>query len=158
MTTISAVLLDVDGVLLDSTAAHRRVWSAWSLTHGLDPEKAWRLTFGRRPEDTVKDAAPHLNPSTERRTLDALLAQEQDRIPPITGAAALLRSLAHTPHALVASTTAPSPQPPSPSRPSACTAPTSPTPNPPPTASSWPPTASASPRRPAWSWRTPPRA
>lgn len=103
MTTITAVLFDVDGVLLDSTAAHRRVWTTWSLARGLDPEKVWRLTFGRRPEDTIEDAAPHLDPPTERRALDGLLAREQDHVPPVAGAAALLRSLAATPHALVTS-------------------------------------------------------
>jgi sugar-phosphatase len=55
--TVRAVLFDVEGVLLDSAAAHRRVWTAWSLARGLDPELVWGLTFGRRPEDTVRDAA-----------------------------------------------------------------------------------------------------
>ncbi|MFF3515167.1 hypothetical protein [Streptomyces sp. NPDC002573] len=55
--TVCAVLFDVDGVLLDSAAARRKVWNTWSLARGLDPERVWQLTFGRRPEDTVKDAA-----------------------------------------------------------------------------------------------------
>ncbi|MET7505942.1 HAD-IA family hydrolase [Streptomyces albidoflavus] len=100
-----AVLFDVDGVLLDSAAAHRRVWDAWSLGRGLDPETVWPLTFGRRPEDTVRDAAPHLDPSAERHALDALLAAEAPAFPPIPGAAALLASLdaTGTPWALVTS-------------------------------------------------------
>ncbi|WP_257573220.1 hypothetical protein [Streptomyces sp. JJ66] len=61
----AALLFDVDGVLLDSAAAHRRVWDAWALSHGLEPDVVWPLTFGRRPEDTVLDAAPHLDPVTE---------------------------------------------------------------------------------------------
>ncbi|MFI8906397.1 HAD family hydrolase [Streptomyces albidoflavus] len=100
-----AVLFDVDGVLLDSAAAHRRVWDAWSLGRGLDPETVWPLTFGRRPEDTVRDTAPHLDPSAERHALDALLAAEAHTFPPIPGAAALLTSLdaTGTPWALVTS-------------------------------------------------------
>ena len=47
--TLTAVLFDVDGVLLDSTAAHRRVWDAWAGLRGLDPEIVWPLTVGRRP-------------------------------------------------------------------------------------------------------------
>ncbi|MFJ2745125.1 HAD-IA family hydrolase [Streptomyces sp. NPDC087440] len=90
---IAAVLFDVDGVLLDSTAAHRRVWNTWALMRGLDTETVWRLTFGRRPEDTVRDAAPHLDPGAERRVLDGLLASGTDRFPPVDGAAALLRGL-----------------------------------------------------------------
>ncbi|CAM5358756.1 hypothetical protein GCM10010253_58540 [Streptomyces badius] len=77
---ISAVLFDVDGVLLDSAGAHRRVWDAWSAARGLDPEKVWELTFGRRPEDTVRDVAAHLDPEAERSALDRLLAQETPRI------------------------------------------------------------------------------
>ncbi|WP_406724970.1 HAD-IA family hydrolase [Streptomyces sp. GD-15H] len=100
---ISAVLFDVDGVLLDSAAAHRRVWTSWSQARGLDPEKVWTLTFGRRPEDTVRDAAPHLDPTTERKALDELLAQERGGFPPIDGAADLLEALSDSPWAIVTS-------------------------------------------------------
>ncbi|MEU2763740.1 HAD-IA family hydrolase [Streptomyces sp. NPDC007094] len=100
---ISAVLFDVDGVLLDSAGAHRRVWDAWSVARGLDPEKVWELTFGRRPEDTVGDVAAHLDPAAERRMLDRLLAQEMDGIQPVRGAPGLVESLSGTPWAIVTS-------------------------------------------------------
>lgn len=100
---ISAVLFDVDGVLLDSAGAHRRVWNSWSLKRGLDPEKVWELTFGRRPEDTVEDAAAHLDPAVERKVLDELLAQEKDTVAPVEGAAALLEALSGSPWAIVTS-------------------------------------------------------
>ncbi|NEA41044.1 HAD family hydrolase, partial [Streptomyces sp. SID11385] len=89
-----AVLLDVDGVLLDSAALHRRVWDAWAVRNGLDPEAVWPLTFGRRPEDTVRAAAPALDATAERRVLDALLAAEGDTVPPVPGARGLLAALA----------------------------------------------------------------
>ncbi|MFB8053514.1 HAD family hydrolase [Streptomyces rubiginosohelvolus] len=98
-----AVLLDVDGVLLDSTAVHRRVWTAWATGHGLDVESVWQLTFGRRPEDTVHDAAPHLDPALERLALDNLLAHEENGFPALPGAAELLTGLAGTPWAIVTS-------------------------------------------------------
>ncbi len=100
---ISAVLFDVDGVLLDSAAAHRRVWNSWALSRGLDAEKVWRLTFGRRPEDTVKDAAAHLDPAAERQSLDELLAKERDGILPVGGAVRLLRALSGRAWAIVTS-------------------------------------------------------
>ncbi|MFG2490442.1 HAD family hydrolase [Streptomyces caniferus] len=100
---ISAVLFDVDGVLLDSAGAHRRVWDSWSVARGLEPEKVWELTFGRRPEDTVKDAAAHLDPAAERKVLDELLAQERDSILPVPGAAELLEMLSGSPWAIVTS-------------------------------------------------------
>ncbi len=101
--TVRAVLFDVDGVLLDSAAAHRRVWASWSLARGLNPELVWGLTFGRRPEDTVRDAAAHLNPGVERRVLDGLLAQEKDGFPAIEGAVELLAALSASPWAIVTS-------------------------------------------------------
>ncbi|WP_243741198.1 HAD-IA family hydrolase [Streptomyces sp. 8K308] len=97
------MLLDVDGVLLDSAVAHRRVWNAWSLARGLDPEKVWQLTFGRRPEDTVRDAAVHLDPVVERQVLDELLARERDSVLPVEGAADLLKALSDSPWAIVTS-------------------------------------------------------
>ncbi|GHF70302.1 haloacid dehalogenase [Streptomyces griseus] len=100
---ISAVLLDVDGVLLDSAGAHRRVWDAWSAARGLDPEKVWELTFGRRPEDTVGDVAAHLDPAAERQALDRLLEQEMGSIQPVEGAPDLLESLSGSPWAIVTS-------------------------------------------------------
>ncbi|MFE6702229.1 HAD family hydrolase [Streptomyces sp. NPDC057718] len=100
---ISAVLFDVDGVLLDSAGAHRRVWDAWSAARGLDPEKVWELTFGRRPEDTVSDVAAHLDPAAERKLLDRLLAEEMGGIQPVEGAPALLESLSGSPWAIVTS-------------------------------------------------------
>lgn len=100
---VTAVLFDVDGVLLDSTAAHRRVWTTWARRHGLDPDVVWQLTFGRRPEDTVQDAAPHLDPAAERRCLDALLAGEKDGFPAVEGATDLLNALPLSRWAIVTS-------------------------------------------------------
>lgn len=99
----SAVLFGVDGVLLDSAAAHRRVWDAWSMLRGLDPDEVWALTFGRRPEDTVLDAAPHLDPAVERLVLDRLLDGEEDGFPSVEGAPQLLRALPDDAWAIVTS-------------------------------------------------------
>ncbi|OIV38259.1 phosphatase [Mangrovactinospora gilvigrisea] len=98
-----AVLFDVDGVLLDSAAAHRRIWDAWARLRGLDAEDVWRRTFGRRPEDTVREVAPGLDPAAERRVLDGLMEREGDAFPPMDGAAALLGALPADGWALVTS-------------------------------------------------------
>jgi mannitol-1-/sugar-/sorbitol-6-phosphatase len=63
----------------------------------------WKLTFGRRPEDTVKDAAAHLDPVVERQVLDEMLAQERDSILPVDGAAGLWQGLSDSPWAIVTS-------------------------------------------------------
>lgn len=98
-----AVALDVDGVLIDSAAVHRRVWTAWANMHGLDPDVVWRATFGRRPEDTVAAVHRGLDPAVERQLLDELLAAHESRIEAFPGAQALLAGLAGRPCALVTS-------------------------------------------------------
>ncbi len=93
MTRAAAVALDVDGVLIDSAAVHRRVWAAWAEVHGLDPEVVWRETFGRRPEDTVAAVGRGLDPAVERRALDDLLEAHEHHIEAFCGARALLEAL-----------------------------------------------------------------
>ncbi len=43
----SALLVDVDGTLVDSTAPVRRTWRAFASRHGLDPEQVFRFAQGR---------------------------------------------------------------------------------------------------------------
>ncbi|MFI8242539.1 HAD family hydrolase [Streptomyces sp. NPDC085866] len=101
--TFSAVLFDVDGVLLDSAAAHHRIWNAWATLRGLDAEDVWQHTFGRRPEDTVRQVAPDLDPAAERQVLNGLMRKEGDAFPPMEGAAHLLNALQPGAWALVTS-------------------------------------------------------
>ncbi|MFB9250139.1 HAD family hydrolase [Sphaerisporangium melleum] len=100
---IKALLFDVDGVLLDSSATHRRIWDAWSDMRGLDRDLVWSLTHGRRPEDTVRDVAPGLDPTAERKVLNQLMAEEGDAFPAAPGAVSLLGKLDQRLWALVTS-------------------------------------------------------
>jgi mannitol-1-/sugar-/sorbitol-6-phosphatase len=93
MDTRRAVLFDVDGVLLDSTAAHQAVWRQWACSHGLHIATVLAACAGRRPEDTVRAVAPHLDPGTERQALDTLTRSCQVAVPALPGAARLLCSL-----------------------------------------------------------------
>jgi hypothetical protein len=49
----SAILLDVDGTLIDSTRVVERIWQVWSAEYGIDPETVLRDAHGRRSEDTI---------------------------------------------------------------------------------------------------------
>ncbi|MFI6637647.1 HAD-IA family hydrolase [Nonomuraea fuscirosea] len=100
---IKALLFDVDGVLLDSSATHRRIWDAWSAMRGLDKDLVWSLTHARRPEDTVREVAPGLDPHAERKVLNQLMFKEGDAFPAARGAISLLRELDRRPWALVTS-------------------------------------------------------
>ena len=88
-----AVLFDVDGVLLDSFAGYREVWSRWCALRGVDRELTWAATHGRRPVDTVAEVAPHLRPEDEYIVLKALLGDVADGFPAFAKAAPLLYSL-----------------------------------------------------------------
>jgi mannitol-1-/sugar-/sorbitol-6-phosphatase len=103
MGTRRVMLLDVDGVLLDSTAAHQSVWRQWARSHGLHAATVLAACAGRRPEDTIREVAPQLNPDTERQVLDALTRSCQVAVPAIPGADSMLGSLPDDRWAIVSS-------------------------------------------------------
>lgn len=63
--TCDAVLFDLDGVLVDSTACIEATWREWALGHGLDAMDVLRIAHGRRAVEIIQIAAPHLNIATE---------------------------------------------------------------------------------------------
>ena len=88
-----AVLFDVDGVLVDSYPAYRRIWGRWAAHHGLDPKLVWSHTHGRRPVDTITVVAPHLDTDAEYRLVHDIMAEEGDSFPVYRDAAAVLSLL-----------------------------------------------------------------
>jgi mannitol-1-/sugar-/sorbitol-6-phosphatase len=64
-----AVLLDVDGTLLDTLPNLRRVWRSWALRHGLDVELVWQTALVNLPLETFATVAPELDSA---RCLEAL--------------------------------------------------------------------------------------
>jgi sugar-phosphatase len=99
-----AVLFDVDGVLLDTTALLTGVWSEWAVQRSLDPALVLAGCHGRRSVDTLRTVAPHLDAASELAMLDRLVAEGIDEIVPYPGAADLLARL-DRPWALVTSGT-----------------------------------------------------
>ncbi len=91
--TAGAVLFDVDGVLVDSYPAYRRIWSRWAVRRRLDPDLVWSQTHGRRPIDTIAVVAPQLDAEAEYRLVRQIMAEEGDAFPVYPDAAAVLRLL-----------------------------------------------------------------
>ncbi|MGW3789882.1 HAD family hydrolase [Micromonospora arida] len=103
MSIPSAVLFDVDGVLVDSYPAYRRIWSRWATLRHLDPDLVWSHTHGRRPVDTIAVVAPHLDVDAEYRLVREIMAAEGDAFPVYPDAAAALSLLDGYPWGVVTS-------------------------------------------------------
>lgn len=102
--TCRAVLFDMDGTLVDSTAVVEQVWGEFAARYGLDLEEILRTSHGVQAGDTVRRFAP---PRSDLRALTAELgAMERVRtagIVPLPGAARLLETLPADAVALVTS-------------------------------------------------------
>ncbi len=60
-TTVQAVLLDMDGTLVDSDASVERAWRTWSAEHGLDPADVLAIAHGSPADRTVRRMLPELD-------------------------------------------------------------------------------------------------
>ncbi|MFI5098587.1 MAG: HAD-IA family hydrolase [Candidatus Acidiferrales bacterium] len=58
----SALLFDMDGVLVDSTPAVARVWAAWAAKYGFDPDFVVRHAHGRPSLVSIQELLPHASP------------------------------------------------------------------------------------------------
>jgi sugar-phosphatase len=89
----AAVLFDMDGTLLDSTACIEGIWRRWAARRGLDAAHVLRHIHGLRTVETIAQVAPHLDIAAEA----AELAKEEictlHGITRIAGAAELLAAL-----------------------------------------------------------------
>lgn len=93
MLTCSAVLFDLDGVLVDSTPAVERVWSAWAMEHGFDPAYVVRWAHGRRSIETIRRVAPEMDAPRENLKIERREIEDLEGVRAIAGAADLLASL-----------------------------------------------------------------
>ncbi|WP_010524301.1 HAD-IA family hydrolase [Nesterenkonia sp. F] len=104
--TVAAALLDMDGTLVDSSAAVERVWLRWAEPFGLDPERVLQVAHGRQGHETMAILLPDRPMEQNIEDNRRLLASEEvetDGIVEIPGAAELLTALQRLPHALVTS-------------------------------------------------------
>jgi sugar-phosphatase len=88
-----ALLFDLDGVLVDSTACVEHTWRAWASRHGLDAATILRVAHGRRASDTLRVIAPHLDASAELAALVGHEARTIEGLAEVPGARALLDAL-----------------------------------------------------------------
>jgi mannitol-1-/sugar-/sorbitol-6-phosphatase len=89
----SAILFDLDGVLLDSTRSVERQWRIWAREQGIDVEKTMAVAHGVRAIEVIRAVAPHLDAEAEVRKLESREAADRDGVAVMPGAADLVRKV-----------------------------------------------------------------
>ncbi len=94
-TRCSAVLFDLDGVLIDSTPAVARVWHRWAVKHGFDPETVIHMAHGRPSRTTIRELLPNAGVDIDRedREVERMEMEDLDGVVLLPGARQLLNSL-----------------------------------------------------------------
>ena len=89
----SALLFDMDGVLIDSTPAVARVWSGWAVEHGFDPDKVVQLAHGRPSRATIRELLPNADFALEDREVERREMEDLAGVVLLPGARQLLNAL-----------------------------------------------------------------
>ena len=89
----SAILFDLDGVLVDSTPSVSRQWSLWARENHIDPKKAVEIAHGRRTIESVRLLAPHLDAEAETKKIENREVADNEGVVVMRGADKLLESL-----------------------------------------------------------------
>lgn len=92
--SFDAFLFDMDGTLLSSIKTAERVWSAWAVAHGLDPEKFLPTIHGVQTAETIRRLnLPGVDPAAEAEAITRTEMDDMEGIDAIAGTARFLASL-----------------------------------------------------------------
>ncbi|MGD0986848.1 MAG: HAD family hydrolase [Candidatus Sulfotelmatobacter sp.] len=89
----SAILFDLDGVLVDSTGAVDRHWRIWARARGIDEEKVIAIAHGVRAIEVIRAVTPHLDAEAELRDLERKESEDHISLTAMPGAIQLVSSL-----------------------------------------------------------------
>jgi sugar-phosphatase len=98
-----AVLLDMDGTLVDSTDCVIRQWRRWADRHGIPLERILSNSHGRLTLDTMRSVAPNLATAEEAEAFERSEAEDVDGTKAVNGASAFLGDLEDNQWAVVTS-------------------------------------------------------
>ncbi|CAL9410035.1 Hexitol phosphatase A [Streptomyces sp. enrichment culture] len=104
--TARALLLDMDGTLVNSDASVERVWRRWAGRHGLDGDEVMKVVHGRQGYASMALLLPERPMEHNHADNARLLAEETadtEGVVAVPGAPEFLASLRGLPHALVTS-------------------------------------------------------
>ncbi|MBC9712545.1 HAD-IA family hydrolase [Streptomyces sp. TRM66268-LWL] len=104
--TARALLLDMDGTIVNSDAVVERCWRRFADKHGLDFEQVISVVHGRQGYASMAVLLPDRPMEenyAENREMLAAETADVDGVVPVGGAPAFMSALAELPHALVTS-------------------------------------------------------
>jgi len=88
----SAVLFDLDGVLVDSTRVVDREWRRWAQRKGVDGDAVMAIAHGVRTIEVIRRVAPHLDAEAEAAEIENEEAQDPG-VFAMPGAVEVVRSI-----------------------------------------------------------------
>ncbi len=89
----SAILFDLDGVLVDSIASVERAWLKFAERHQLDPATVLQAAHGHRSLETVRLLLPDIDAEIENRIVEQDEIDDAEGLVATEGAAELLSVL-----------------------------------------------------------------
>ena len=89
----SAILFDLDGVLVDSTRAVDREWREWAARKGVDGDAIMAIAHGVRTVEVIRRVAPHLDADAEAAAIENHEAGDQRGVTVMPGSVDLVRSI-----------------------------------------------------------------
>ncbi|MEW1903412.1 HAD-IA family hydrolase [Streptomyces sp. NPDC056488] len=104
--TARALLLDMDGTLVNSDAVVERCWRRWAERQGLDGDAVLQVVHGRQGYATMAVLLPDRPMEQNHADNRVMLAEETadlDGVVPVPGAPAFMAAITDLPHALVTS-------------------------------------------------------
>ncbi|MFC9397218.1 HAD-IA family hydrolase [Streptomyces sp. NPDC057027] len=104
--TTRALLLDMDGTLVNSDAVVERCWRRWADRQGIDAGEVLKVVHGRQGFATMAVLLPDRPMEENYADNRVMLAEETadlDGVVPVPGAPAFMAAIADLPHALVTS-------------------------------------------------------
>ena len=105
MRTVSAVLFDLDGVLVESREATERVWLEWAARNGIEEEELRSAMHGVRSVEVVRALRPELDAVVESDAIERRQAEDLVGLRAIPGAAEALLAVKEDRVAVVTSAT-----------------------------------------------------
>jgi sugar-phosphatase len=89
----TAVLFDLDGVLIDSDAAIEQRWRQWAEERNVPFEEVEAIYHGRPMVEVIEEVAPHLDAQRESNRMRDVMTAAPEAVRAFDGAGALLEGL-----------------------------------------------------------------